>query len=372
MPDQPAYPSPPPFPVPPVGGSPLPPTGTPFYVPSPTIITQPQRGGFARAMFTTLAMSIFGLSLTLNIYLLIASGIFSNHGPRIEKTTLTDGDEKRVVAVVPIEGEINGSTASQFKAAVKEITADANVKALLIRMNTPGGEVAASDEIYEDIQRLKRENHLPVVVSIGALGTSGGYYISCAADKIVAERTTWTGNIGVLLPRINLAKFGEKYGIEDMTIKSSGADYKDAGSMFKHDTPEQTAYWQALADEAFGVFKGVVRDGRKLDAATVDRIANGKVYSGDEAAKLKLVDQVGYSEDAVALAESLAGLRGTSAKVVRYEQSHGLLESLGGSSRLSSSQQSVKTQVGPAEVSIDASAVRQWLTPRPLYLWSGF
>lgn len=328
-----------------------------------------QGGGFARAIFTTLAVTIFGLSLTLNIYLIVASGVFGGHGPDVEKTTLIEGDAKNVVAVIALQGEISAATAIEFEAILKTVSADADVKAVLLRIDSPGGGVTASDQIYADVQRLKKENHIPVVVSMGALATSGGYYISCAADKIVAQRTTWTGNIGVLLPRINLAKLGEKYGIEDATLKSTGADFKDAGSMFKHDTPEQTAYWQNLADQAFGVFKQVVCDGRGLDAATVDRIANGKVYSGEEAAKLKLVDVVGYDQDAIDLAKSLAGLANVGAKVVSYERSHSFLESLGGSARQSS--KLVTTQIGQAAVTLDPAAVREWLSPRPMYLWSG-
>lgn len=374
MPDQPGYPTPPPFPPPAAAQAPSfgnPPPYPPPYPQIPQIVVPQirQGGGFARAIFTTLAVSVFGLSLTLNIYLLFASGLFSGHEREIEKTTLIDGDSKNVIAVLGVNGEINSSTSTEIAEAVKEIASDSDVKAVLVRMNTPGGEVTASDEIYDQLQRLKKENHLPVVVSMSGLATSGGYYIACAADKVYAERTTWTGNIGVLLPRYNLSKLGEKYGIEDATIKSTGADFKDAGSLFKPDTPEQTAYLQDLADKAFAVFKKVVAEGRKLDPATVDRIANGKVYSGEEAARLKLVDAVGYEQDAIDAAKSLAGLTGVSAKVVKYERTHSIFDSLGGGSRQSS--QLGKAQLGPGGLSVDPATVREWLAPRPMYFWSG-
>jgi len=368
LPDQPGYPTPPPFP-PPAAAYGSPSGYPPPQIPQIIVPQVKQGGGFARAIFTTLAVSIFGLSLTLNIYLLFVSGIFGSHEPEIEKTTLIEGDSKNVIAVLGVEGEINSSTSTEIAEAVKEIASDSDVKAVLVRMNTPGGEVTASDEIYDQLQRLKKENHLPVVVSMSSLATSGGYYISCAADKVFAERTTWTGNIGVLLPRYDLSKLGEKYGITDATIKSTGADYKDAGSLFKSDTPAQRAYLQDLADGAFAVFKKVVADGRKLDPATVDQIANGKVYSGEDAAKLKLVDAVGYEQDAIDAAKSLAGLNGVSAKVVKYERSHSFLDSLGGGSRQSS--RLGKAQLGPGGLSVDPSVVREWLAPRPMYLWSG-
>ncbi|MGN6726395.1 MAG: signal peptide peptidase SppA [Tepidisphaeraceae bacterium] len=346
---------------PPLSSTPLPP---PVYFPP---MYAPPRGGFARGIFNALAVTILGMSITLNIYLLIANGIFSSD--HVRKTTLTEGDASNVIAVIPVEGTITESTAERFDQLAQAIASDASVKGIVVQIDTPGGSVTASDEIYDRILRLKKEKGLPVVASIGALGTSGGYYLSCAADKIVAERTSWTGNIGVLLPRYNIAELAQKYGVKETTLHSTGADFKDAGSMFKDDTPAQTAYWQNLVDQAFGTFKAVIATGRKLDEATVDQIANGKVYTGPEAERLKLVDQIGYLNDAVQLAADQAGIGNVKPNVVKYELNKGLLESFGASGSMHTG--GISSQIDGVTVVIDRDLVDSVFSPRLMYLWQG-
>ncbi|MBC7783806.1 MAG: signal peptide peptidase SppA [Burkholderiales bacterium] len=361
-------PNPPPF-GPPSGQYPqqYPPV---FFPPPMYYPPQPSRGGgggFARAIFTTLAVSILGFSITLNIYLLIAQGFFSGSAGSVGRTVITDGDTATMIAVVPVHGAIRDKTATHFREILKELEADASLKAIVIDMNSPGGTVTASDDIYEQILDFKRNRGIPIFVAISELGTSGGYYVSCAADQVFAQRTTWTGNIGVLIPRINLAKLGEKYGIEDQTVTSTGATFKNAGSPLKSDTPEQTAYWQGLTDEAFAVFKSVVMTGRKLDQATVDRIANGKVYTGNEALKLKLVDSIGNLEDAVGAAAARAGV--SRPHVVRLERHLSFMEALSGEEKSESALGSIR--VGNTEVKLDQRLLDNIISPRPLYLWSG-
>lgn len=335
-----------------------------MYYPPP-----PRGGGFAKAIFTTLAVAILGASVSLNFYWLVYKVATTDAGASVQKDVVEEGDAKNTVALLPITGVITESTLEQTNLLLKEIEADRSVKALVIQVDSPGGSVTASDQIHDRLLRYKREHNVPLVVSMGGLATSGGYYISCAADHVVAQRTTWTGNIGVLLPRYSLTKFGEKYGIEDATIRSSGTPFKNAGSMFKDDTPEQTAYWQGLADEAFGVFKEVVEKGRNLDKKTVDEIANGKVYTGPEALKLKLVDSIGYLDQAIADARLRAGLAtGVSSRVVKYSKARSIWDTLGGSAQSSSV---VKAKIGQFELGIDERAISEILSPRPQYLWQG-
>jgi protease-4 len=200
------------------------------------------------------------------------------------------------------------------------------------------------------------------------MGTSGGYYIACGADRIFAEPTTWTANIGVLLPRISLAKLGEKYGIEDQTVVATGATFKNAGSLFKDDSPEQVAYWQGLADQAFDVFKNVVMQGRKLDAATVNKLADGQVRTGIDALKLKWIDDDGYLDDAIGAAEKQAGL--TKARVLRYERHPSFFEALAGGSSSSKSQM-VQAKVGGIDLGVDQNVLQHLMSSRPMYLWRG-
>jgi len=364
----------PPPPYPP-GGAPMPPGGMPpqpmmFYPPPPAYYPPPpSRGGFARAIFTTLAVSILGVSVSLNLYFLIYKVATSGSAEHVAKDVIEAGDAKNTIALLPITGVITDATREQTDLLLKEIEADSTVRALVVQVDSPGGSVNASDEIYERLLRYKKEHGVPIIVSMGGLATSGGYYIACAADHVVAQRTTWTGNIGVLLPRYSLAKLAEKYGIEDTTIKSTGTPFKDAGSMFKDDTPAQTAYWQGLADEAFVVFKNVVQKGRKLDAKTVDEIANGKVYTGPEALKLKLVDSIGYLDQAISDARTRAGLTGSaSSRVVKYSRAASMWDAISGESGQSSM---VKAKVGQIEIGIDQRTINEMLSPRPLYLWRG-
>ncbi len=364
----------PPPPYPP-GGAPMPPGGMPpqpmmFYPPAPAYYPPPpSRGGFARAIFTTLAVSILGVSVSLNLYFLIYKVATSGSAEHVAKDVIEAGDAKNTIALLPITGVITDATREQTDLLLKEIEADSTVRALVVQVDSPGGSVNASDEIYERLLRYKKEHGVPIIVSMGGLATSGGFYIACAADHVVAQRTTWTGNIGVLLPRYSLAKLAEKYGIEDTTIKSTGTPFKDAGSMFKDDTPAQTAYWQGLADEAFVVFKNVVQKGRKLDAKTVDEIANGKVYTGPEALKLKLVDSIGYLDQAISDARTRAGLTGSaSSRVVKYSRAASMWDAISGESGQSSM---VKAKVGQIEIGIDQRTINEMLSPRPLYLWRG-
>ena len=161
----------------------------------------------------------------------------------------------------------------------------------------------------------------------------------------------------------------EQYGVEDTTIKSTGATFKDAGSPLKVETPEQTAYFQKLADDAFVVFKQVVATGRSLDSAAVDLAANGKVYNGPDALRLKLIDQIGYLDDAIDLAATKSGLNPKTVSAVRYERKVGLLESLGRTSA-KSDLRPTGTLNGVSFV-IDRALIDDLLSPRPMYLWRG-
>ena len=285
----------------------------------------------ARAIFTTLAMMIFSGSIILNVYLLLFTGLLSSNERKVVSKTLIDGDARQKIAVVSLSGVILDDSARQMDALLSAVEADGGVRALVLQIDSPGGGVTASDEIYARLLQFKQRTQAPVVVSMGALATSGGYYVSCAADRIVAERTTLTGNIGVLLPRINLSGLGKKLGVEDATVTSSGAEYKNAGSIWKTEQPNETAYLRDLIDASAQTFKSVVQTGRAgslTKGRSIDEIANGKVYSAAEALRLGLVDQIGYLDDAIKLAGSVAGLKNQT--VVRYTFSKPLFAGVDG------------------------------------------
>ncbi|MGE5314069.1 MAG: signal peptide peptidase SppA [Acidobacteriota bacterium] len=194
----------------------------------------------------------------------------------------------------------------------KKYRENPSVKAIVFRVESPGGGVAASQEIYEEVKKT-RDGGKPVVVSMGSVAASGGYYVSCGASKIVANPGTVTGSIGVITQFIHVNGLMEKIGVSSTTIKSG--KLKDAGSPMRPPTEEDKKYFQEMIDDVYGQFVGVVAAERKLDVDVVKSIADGRVYTGKRAYELKLVDTLGTYEDAIALAGRLANIKGVPATV---------------------------------------------------------
>jgi protease IV len=327
-------------------------------MPPPWAYGPPRSSGWARAILFTLATTLFGLSLTLNVYFLVMNGIVGATSGGLTASTLQDGALNQTVAVIEIRGVLSRETFDSFDRQLRAIEDDSSVRAIVLDIDTPGGGVNASDQIYQRILRYRKDRGRPVVALMGATATSGGFYVACAADKIVAQPTSITGSIGVRLDRISLAGFGDKYGVADRSLHSTGADYKTAGSLFKEDTPEQVAYLQALIDDAFEQFKKVVATGRNLKAEEVAALANGKAYTANQALPLKLVDKIGYAADAYATAAEMASL--TRPRVVRYREEPGLFDAL-----------RVEEEASMSIRSFDRETLDRLFTPRLVYLWNG-
>jgi protease-4 len=260
---------------------------------------------------------------------LLVIGIFAaafgpNPSDRIITTTVQDGDAQEEIAVVPLVGEIDEAAARRIDRCLNRIKDDKRVKAVVLEIDSPGGTVTASDEIYKRVRRYKderAEKGLPnqVIVSMKSMATSGGYYAACAADYLYAEPTTLTGNIGVLMPRYNFSGLMQKYGVEETTVVSTGSKYKNAGSPFQPENERDKKYLQALADAAFGQFKQVVKAGRgKKLTATPEDLFSGRVFVAQEAKDSGLIDDIGYPFDAYAYAARTVGL--SKARIVRYEE----------------------------------------------------
>jgi protease-4 len=194
-------------------------------------------------------------------------------------------------------------TASGCLKSLRKAVKDKHIKAVLLRINSPGGTVPASQEIYDEISKLRADKK-PVVVSMGDLAASGGYYISSAADLIVAEPGTLTGSIGVILSSMNLKGLGDKLGISPEVIKSG--KFKDLASPYRPMTPEDKEILQALIMDAYDQFVTAVAKGRKMDLEVVKKLADGRVYSGRQALKLHLVDKMGGYDEAVETIQALA------------------------------------------------------------------
>jgi len=194
--------------------------------------------------------------------------------------------------------------------------ADPAVRAIVLRINSPGGTITASDVLYHEISTFKARRKIPVVAALMDVGASGGYYVALAADQIVAHPTTITGSIGVLMLTVNASGLLEKLGVSASYVKSGGL--KDMGSPFRTLTPEERALFQELIDRFYGRFVDLVAQERRIDEARVRAFADGRVYTAGEAQSLGLIDRIGYLEDAVALAREAAGVK--EARVVAYHR----------------------------------------------------
>jgi protease-4 len=209
------------------------------------------------------------------------------------------------IAVVEIEGIILDGDG-----AVRELREHAEnpaVKAVVVRVNSPGGVVAPTQEIVGAIERVRKAGK-PVVASFGAVAASGGYYVGIAADRIFANPGTLTGSIGVIMQMANVEGLLKKVGVEYVVIKSGA--YKDVGNFSRAMTPEERRILQALLDDVYGQFVAAVAKGRGLDEGTVRSFADGRIYSGKQAHALKMVDELGGFEEAVEAAAKLAGIPG--------------------------------------------------------------
>lgn len=188
-----------------------------------------------------------------------------------------------------------GSASSTLKDLRKAAKND-KVKAVLLRINSPGGTVPTSQEIYEAVKELRKKGK-PVVVSMGDMAASGGYYVACAADKIYANPGTLTGSIGVIMNLMNFKTLADKIGVEPDVVKSGL--YKDIASPYHRMTKDERQILTDLIMDSYDQFTQAVSEGRKLPIEEVKRIADGRVYSGRQALKLKLVDELGTYSDAL-------------------------------------------------------------------------
>jgi protease-4 len=266
------------------------------------------------------------------------------------------------VAIVEVDGTIMDG--ESVKKQIDKIRADDKVKAVVLRVDSPGGTVTASDFIYHHLRKLIDEKKLPLVVSMGGLAASGGYYVSmaCGATEnvIFAEPTTWTGSIGVIIPHYNIAGLMEKWQIEEDSIKSG--PLKQVGSPTKKMTPEERAVLESLVKESFARFKEIVLSGRPKLKGKDDQIAKattGQIFTTKQAIDLGLVDKEGFIEDAIDRAIELASLNKASTKVVRYHRPQTLADALIGAE--------------VPERSVELRMLMDLTTPRAYYLfaWPG-
>ncbi len=193
---------------------------------------------------------------------------------------------------------------------------DDRVKAMIVRINSPGGTITASDTLYREIDEFRRRKKIPVIAAIMDVGASGGYYAALAADTIVAHPTAVTGSIGVVMLTVNAQGLMEKIGVAPLAIKSGAM--KDAGSPFRALNPDERAVFQGVIDDMFGRFVKRIVQSRKIPEERVRAFADGRIYTADQALALGLVDRVAYLDEVVVMAKQAAGV--DEARVVMYHR----------------------------------------------------
>ena len=308
----------------------------------------------------------------------LASGCFLSLGgvgfldrdERIEETTV-EGEGRDKVLLVDVSEVITDtpsrrafglveepSTLARVQSELKRAAEDDRIRALVLRINSPGGGATASDQIYSEIVRFKRERNVPVIAALGDLAASGGYYVACAGDRIVAHPTTVTGSIGVILMNLNLEGLLGKVGVRNETYKAGS--HKDLLSPFRGATPEERKIVQAILDTMHARFISVVRESRPgLDAARVPQLTDGRIFDAPQAVAAGLVDEIGDLRHAIGLAERAAGIE--KARVVMYH-------------RMSEARDNIYSSAGglPAQVNImpvDLGMLAE-RGPRFMYLWA--
>jgi protease-4 len=340
---------------------------------------RPPRRGVPVAVFALFGCVLAGACLLFGLVGLLGGGgvggLAAGGGAMFEETVSGTGEAK--VVLVELDGPIArvqggglfGGGVDLVERMRKELEAaadDASVKAVLLSIDSPGGTVTASDQIWRHVRRYKEKTGNPVVVHMGALCASGGYYIAVAADELVCEPTTITGSIGVLLSGLNFHDLLQKYGVRDVTI-TSGPNKALLNSTAPVND-DHVAILKSMVDETYARFTQLVFEGRKHTGLTLERVrelADGRIYTAEQAKAEKLVDHIGYRQDALDRATALAKLTPGGVKLVRYTRPPTLAEVLsGGAARFGALSSG-------GELRLDASVLDDLATPRLLVLWRG-
>jgi len=240
--------------------------------------------------------------------------------PAMFDSSISFGIYRGEVALVEIIGTITSSR--DIIDELHRCNDEGSIKAIVLRIDSPGGIVAPAQEIYRELTKVEKK----VVVSMGSIATSGGYYIACAADWIFANPGTLTGGIGTMMQFPKIEELSKKIGIDREVVKSS--NYKDAGSIYRRLTPEEKKLFQETVDDVYDQFVNVIFDGRRHKGLTkkqIEEVADARVLSGKQALEKKLIDGLGNLDDAIEYAGKISGIKGKP-RIVKKEVKRSLLE----------------------------------------------
>lgn len=283
-----------------------------------------------RRLLRWTVLLVLVISLVTNCVLwMFTSKIFSGQAGPVERFHAGSHIAKDKLAIIEISGTIMPPFTARTLRAIKHALDDKHVKGVLLQIDSPGGFVADSHQIYHRLKELAEKK--PIVVSMQSMAASGGYYVAMGAGekgRIFAEPTTWTGSIGVIIPRYEFLGLKEKLGIDSKPLKTG--EFKDALSPFHPLSDNERAVWDNILDQSFSRFISVIDDNRsKLTRDDVKKLATGQIYTADDALKLGLIDSIGFEEDALKELESVAKV--TKPQIVKYEFQSGFVDLLLGS-----------------------------------------
>lgn len=344
---------------PPMMGPPilLPPGMPPFmyaYPPPPPQQPAPQRGGFFMRMLGGMAASIVMALIMMFLwnFMIFGGGGGSN---KVREDSYRAGDNRNRIALIPVDGLIDFSSSDRLRVMLDQAESDATVKAVVLWVNSPGGYVASSDEMFRHVQKFRSKAGKPVIVQMRGVAASGGYYVAAASDYIFAEPSTVTGSIGVVMQWYGMEGFLKDHNIDSKVFRSGDRKYR--GGMFEKLDEKTVKEIEELLAYDHKLFVDAVFEGRKnLPRDKIEAAATGQAYHAGDALKLQLIDKIGYLDDALSHAAGAAGLTGPA--VVQYKPAAvGLFDLFGAGARAA---ERIET--------FDAAKAVNSLIPRRMYL----
>lgn len=293
--------------------------------PSQTIVVNVrQRGWLAWVLFGFLAFS--GMLNLILLFFALPDFTLTETPPPLEYHHSGDADAARKIAIIEISGTIMPPFTERVLDAIDYAAEQSDVRGVLLVVDSPGGLVADSHQIYHRLTQLREKK--PVYVAMQRMAASGGYYVAMGAGpegRIFAEPTTWTGSIGVIIPHYDVSQLAEEFGVQSEPLVTG--PYKDSLSPFREISPEERAVWEEILDDAFVRFQDVIVEGRgELDADEVTRLATGRIFTAEQAVENGLIDEIGYVDDALQALQQKLNLR--EVHVVKYEYPISFTEAL--------------------------------------------
>lgn len=282
----------------------------------------PRKSWLARILLICLLISVL---FNLSFYSLYQEFFTVGAGPT-EEFESGDPHAEQKIAIISISGTIMPPFTERILKAIKKANEDDQVKGVILEIDSPGGLVADSHQIYHRLVELREKK--PIVVSMKRLAASGGYYVAMGAGEagvIFAEPTTWTGSLGVIIPRFDLSGLANKVGVVSDPLKTG--EFKDALNPFRNLTKAEREIWDHILDESYQRFINIIADNRKnLDFDQVKKLATGQIYTATDAKANGLIDEIGYQEDAIVRLQEITGLK--KVRVIKYSHPASLADIL--------------------------------------------